>query len=145
MRWSAPVGSYYLLLLLTLLVLLILGFATCLFLMYSLTPHMMVLSNATLLNLSLLTSDVFAVLAGVFMFGSTVRVQNCTCYDDSQPSLLYFIAFLIIISGIVLYNVDLKPSAINNKYTTLPEEGDEGDEKGTPKQRQEQEQQPLSP
>jgi len=79
-QWSAPV------------VLLIVAFGILLFALYSLTPFMMILGSATLFNLSLLTSDVYAIIVGIFLF-------------DSKPSFLYFIAFAIIITGLILYNM----------------------------------------
>ena len=48
-------------------------------------------ADATLFNLSLLTSDVFGVAAGVFLF-------------HERPSLLYFLAFACTIAGLVIYH-----------------------------------------
>jgi len=59
--------------------------------MYSLTPLMMSLASATLFNLSLLTSDAYAIIAGVVLFSQV-------------PSFLYFIALVIIVSGLIMYN-----------------------------------------
>jgi len=73
--------------------LLIVAYALCLFMMYSLTPFMMMLGSATLFNLSLLTSDVFAILIGVYLF-------------DSTPSSLYFLSFVIILGGLILYKIE---------------------------------------
>jgi solute carrier family 35 protein F1/2 len=53
-------------------VLLILAFAICLFAMYSIVPYMLVLAGATLFNLSLLTSDVYAIVAAIFLFNTVV-------------------------------------------------------------------------
>jgi solute carrier family 35 protein F1/2 len=70
---------------------LIIGFALCLFAMYILTSHFLTEGDATLFNLSMLTSDLWAVLVGVLLFGQGL-------------SWLYFIALAILVSGIVLYN-----------------------------------------
>lgn len=72
-------------------VLCVIGYAMCLFLLYSLLPYMLSSAGATLLNLSFLTSDVIAVI-----FGST--------YFHQAPSSFYFLAFFIIVAGLVLYN-----------------------------------------
>ncbi|KAL6067718.1 Solute carrier family 35 member F1-like [Balamuthia mandrillaris] len=58
--WNTPV------------VLLMLGFAACLFLLYSLTPFVLQMSGSTMFNLSLLTSDGFAIIAGIFLFDHVV-------------------------------------------------------------------------
>jgi len=77
---------------------LIVGFALCLFAMYVLTSHFLSAGDATLFNLSMLTSDLWAVLVGVLLFGQGL-------------SWLYFVALLVIIVGIVLYNsAELKHS-----------------------------------
>jgi solute carrier family 35 protein F1/2 len=61
MAWSGPVVG------------LLLGFAGFLFLMYSVVPYVLILSGSTLFNLSLLTSDAYAVIFGIFLFGKQVR------------------------------------------------------------------------
>ncbi len=50
------------------------------------------MSDATLFNLSLLTSDVWAVLAGALLFGQ--RLHG-----------LYFLAAAVIVAGLFLYNL----------------------------------------
>ncbi len=77
---------------------LVVGFALCLFAMYVLTSHFLSSGDATLFNLSMLTSDLWAVLVGVLLFGQGL-------------SWLYFVALAVIIAGIVLYNsAELKQS-----------------------------------
>eukprot|EP01125_Pyxidicula_operculata_P007739 TRINITY_DN2619_c0_g1_i6.p1 TRINITY_DN2619_c0_g1~~TRINITY_DN2619_c0_g1_i6.p1 ORF type:complete len:327 (+),score=11.59 TRINITY_DN2619_c0_g1_i6:183-1163(+) len=51
---------------------LLLGFTACLFLVYSYIPFVLVLGGATLFNLSLLSSDLFAILSAVFLFHNQV-------------------------------------------------------------------------
>jgi len=75
----------------------IVGFALILFAMYSLTPHMMVLSGSTLFNLSLLTSDAYAILFGIFLFNDHLH-------------WLYWIALVIIVAGLCLYNIRNEPA-----------------------------------
>ena len=68
------------------------GFAICLYLMYVFTPTMMLHSSAVVFNLSLLTSDFYSAIAAVLLF-------------DQKFSLLYIAAFSITIIGLILYHV----------------------------------------
>ena len=70
---------------------LVLGFAACLFAMYSLTSVFLQHCDATLFNLSLLTSDGWAILMALLLFG------------ESIPTL-YWPALALIIAGLALYN-----------------------------------------
>jgi solute carrier family 35 protein F1/2 len=76
---------------------LVIGFAILLFAMYSLTPHMMVLSGSTLFNLSLLTSDAYAIIFGIFLFHKRLHWA-------------YWIALGVIIFGLCLYNIMNEPA-----------------------------------
>eukprot|EP01112_Ceratiomyxa_fruticulosa_P020931 TRINITY_DN7262_c0_g2_i1.p1 TRINITY_DN7262_c0_g2~~TRINITY_DN7262_c0_g2_i1.p1 ORF type:complete len:340 (-),score=44.60 TRINITY_DN7262_c0_g2_i1:280-1299(-) len=87
----------------------IVGFAACMFALYSLVPYMLSLSGATLFNLSLLTSDVFAIAVGIIVFHHT-------------PMWLYFIAYGIIAIGIVMYTMVDPNISPANTYTTLTNE-----------------------
>lgn len=69
-----------------------LGFTACLFMVYALTPHLVMNSSAVFLNLSFLTADFWSILFGVYLFGSVLNP-------------LYFFAFGLIIVGLVTYNV----------------------------------------
>lgn len=73
---------------------LLVSFSLCLFAMYSLTPYMLLWTGATLFNLSLLTSDAYAIIAGIFFFSYV-------------PTYLYFVSLGAIVAGLVLYNVRL--------------------------------------
>jgi solute carrier family 35 protein F1/2 len=75
---------------------LLFGFTAFLFTMYSLVPLLLTLSGSAFFNLSLLTSDVYAIIFGVFLFGKI-------------PSVLYFIAFVIILVGLCFYNIKNNP------------------------------------
>jgi solute carrier family 35 protein F1/2 len=57
---------------------LIISFVLSLFAMYSLVPIMLMLGGATFFNLSLLTSDVYAIVFGITIFGKVVRTQQKT-------------------------------------------------------------------
>lgn len=67
------------------------GFVLCLFLMYRNTSSFLKTSDAALFNLSLLTSDVYAVIFSFFVFGYTV-------------SWLYFVALFLAVTGVLLYH-----------------------------------------
>ncbi|CAO2824061.1 unnamed protein product [Amaranthus hypochondriacus] len=81
----------------------ILGFvgyavAACLF--YTLVPILLKLSGAALLNLSLLTSDMWAVLARVLFYHYKV---------DG----LYYVSFAIVVAGLVIYSkTETKPAPV---------------------------------
>ena len=72
----------------------LLGFSSCLLAMYSVTPTMIKMSSAVVLNLSLLTSDFYAVVAAVFLFGQMF-------------SYLYLVAFGVTMSGLVVYHLPI--------------------------------------
>lgn len=90
---------------------LVLGFGLCLFAMYVLTSHFLQQRDATLFNLSMLTSDLWGVLVGVLLFGQGL-------------SWLYFLALVVIVAGIFLYN-----SA--DTLTASQAQGGEGDPAST--------------
>eukprot|EP00698_Gefionella_okellyi_P014360 TRINITY_DN3983_c0_g1_i1.p1 TRINITY_DN3983_c0_g1~~TRINITY_DN3983_c0_g1_i1.p1 ORF type:complete len:286 (+),score=34.05 TRINITY_DN3983_c0_g1_i1:356-1213(+) len=69
---------------------LLVGFAVALFLIYILVPQAIKRSSAAVYNLSLLTSNLWALAAGIFLF-------------NFMPSLLYILAFVTVIVGIFIY------------------------------------------
>jgi solute carrier family 35 protein F1/2 len=72
------------------------GFVLCLFLMYVNTTAYLQKSDAILFNLSLLTSDVYAVIFTYFFYGYLV-------------GWAYFLAFGLVIAGLVLYHSEKPP------------------------------------
>ena len=56
---------------------LVLGYNIFLFLLYVMIPVLVRKSSATLVNLSFLTSDVYSVLFGIFLFHAHVGVMPC--------------------------------------------------------------------
>ncbi|KAI7830415.1 solute carrier family 35 member SLC35F1/F2/F6 [Gamsiella multidivaricata] len=70
----------------------IIGFDIALFIMYSASPILFRLSSATFFNLSLLTSDFYGLIFGLFLFGAKIN-------------RLYPIAYVLIIVGIIVYNI----------------------------------------
>uniref|UniRef100_H2YA34 Solute carrier family 35 member F2 n=1 Tax=Ciona savignyi TaxID=51511 RepID=H2YA34_CIOSA len=74
-----------------LVVCLLLGFGACMFVFYSLMPYVMRISSATAVNISLLTSDLFSLFVGIFVF-------------KYEPSPLYLVSFVTICTALVVYN-----------------------------------------
>ncbi|KAG0347082.1 hypothetical protein BG004_000142 [Podila humilis] len=70
----------------------IIGFDIAMFTMYSVSPILFRLSSATFFNLSLLTSDFYGLVFGIFLFSAKIN-------------RLYPIAYVLIIAGIIVYNV----------------------------------------
>lgn len=73
------------------------GFVACLFLMYINTSAFLQYGDSTLFNLSLLTSDVYAVIFSYLFYGYLVE-------------WLYFVAFALVASGLVIYHSAEPPS-----------------------------------
>ncbi|KAF9582428.1 hypothetical protein BGW38_000221 [Lunasporangiospora selenospora] len=74
----------------------IIGFDIAMFIMYSVSPILLRLSSATFFNLSLLTSDFYGLLFGIFLFNATINK-------------IYPIAYVLIMLGIIIYNVKPAP------------------------------------
>lgn len=72
------------------------GFVVCLFLMYTNTTSFLQHGDAVLFNLSLLTSDVYAVVFTYFFSGYLVN-------------WLYFVAFALVIVGLIIYHSQPAP------------------------------------
>ncbi|XP_038674294.1 solute carrier family 35 member F2-like [Scyliorhinus canicula] len=72
-------------------VLLFTAFAVCMFGWYSFLPVVIKLSNATSVNLAVLTADLYSLFFGIFLF-------------HYKFSALYILAFVIIVVGFILYN-----------------------------------------
>ncbi|KAI1307328.1 hypothetical protein EDD11_004514 [Mortierella claussenii] len=70
----------------------IIGFDIAMFIMYSVSPILFRLSSATFFNLSLLTSDFYGLIFGIFLFAAKIN-------------RLYPTAYVLIISGIIAYNI----------------------------------------
>jgi solute carrier family 35 protein F1/2 len=72
------------------------GFVGCLFLMYVNTSSFLQEADSTLFNLSLLTSDVYAVVFSYFFYGYLVH-------------WLYFVSFSLVAVGLVIYHSTAPP------------------------------------
>ncbi|XP_042510065.1 solute carrier family 35 member F2-like [Macadamia integrifolia] len=68
------------------------GFALSTFMFYSLVPFVLKMSGATLFNLSLLTSDMWAVVIRIFFY-------------HQQVDWLYYLAFGVVALGLIIYSV----------------------------------------
>ncbi|XP_020081102.1 solute carrier family 35 member F1-like isoform X1 [Ananas comosus] len=68
-----------------------LGYAIAMFMFYSTVPVLLKLSGSTMLNLSLLTSDMWAVLIRIFAYHEKV-------------DWIYFVAFAAVGVGLVIYS-----------------------------------------
>ncbi|KAF8653865.1 hypothetical protein HU200_061996 [Digitaria exilis] len=68
-----------------------LGYAVVMFLFYSTVPTVLKICGATMLNLSLLTSDMWAVLIRIFAYHEKV-------------DWIYFVAFACTAAGIIIYS-----------------------------------------
>ncbi|KAL6865110.1 hypothetical protein ACP4OV_016261 [Aristida adscensionis] len=67
------------------------GFAIAMFMFYSLVPILLKISGSTMLNLSLLTSDMWAILIRVFAYHEKV-------------DWMYYVAFAAVAVGLVIYS-----------------------------------------
>ncbi|XP_022849152.1 solute carrier family 35 member F1-like isoform X1 [Olea europaea var. sylvestris] len=68
------------------------GFSVAMFLFYSGVPILLKISGSTMLNLSLLTSDMWAVLIRIFAYHEKV-------------DWMYFVAFAVVTAGLIVYSV----------------------------------------
>ncbi|THU68865.1 hypothetical protein C4D60_Mb08t08370 [Musa balbisiana] len=95
----------------SMLVLPFLGFALAMFLFYSTVPIILKICGATLLNLSLLTSDMWAVFIRIFAYHQKV-------------DWMYFVAFAAVAVGIVTYSGGKKKDAENVQVAEASDERD---------------------
>jgi len=84
----------------------ILGFNVCLFSLYFITPLLLQRSSALFLNLSFLTSDFWSLLMAFILF-----------HTKLHP--LYFPAFIIIIVGLIIYNLAASEGGIKEIFLRL--------------------------
>eukprot|EP00042_Codosiga_hollandica_P047283 m.510664 g.510664 ORF g.510664 m.510664 type:complete len:150 (+) comp57419_c0_seq12:852-1301(+) len=85
-EWTGPVVGWLLM------------YSVCLFVLYTVVPVMLLWSDATMMNLGLLTSDAYTLVFGLFLFA----------YEFSP---LYFVGYAVIGFGLVaFYLVDARES-----------------------------------
>uniref|UniRef100_A0A0D3G890 Uncharacterized protein n=1 Tax=Oryza barthii TaxID=65489 RepID=A0A0D3G890_9ORYZ len=92
----------------TLLLCLFAGFAVALFMFYSITPFVLKMSGSTLFNLSLLTSDMWAVAIRVLFY-------------HQQINWLYYIAFAVVAIGLIIYSLNDHSSDSGTRTTANTE------------------------
>ncbi|XP_058208379.1 uncharacterized protein LOC131321406 isoform X3 [Rhododendron vialii] len=93
------------------------GYAFASFMFYTLVPFVLQMSGATMFNLSILTSDMWAVIIRIFFY-------------HQQVDWLYYLSFAIVVVGLVIYSKTEKDPvsipALENRnvpYQVLGEEG----------------------
>nr|XP_057935615.1 solute carrier family 35 member F2-like [Doryrhamphus excisus] len=89
--------------------LLLVAFAACLFALYSFMPVVMEKSSAAAVNMSMLTSDLFSLFCGIFLFH----------YSFSG---LYLVSLVVILIGFTIFNAVPTPTG----PTPTPSSGEEG-------------------
>lgn len=96
------------------------GYALSTFMLYSFGPFVLKLSGATMFNLSILTSDMWAVVVRIFFY-------------HQEVDWLYYLSFAVVIIGLVIYSVTEKDPAplptledgnSNAEYQALTEESE---------------------
>lgn len=85
------------------IVFLYLGFILALFILYAWSPVMMLKSSATLFNLSLLTSDAFAILAAIFLFDKVVKILFFFLFSKAKKIFFFSLLFFILLLYLLLY------------------------------------------
>ncbi|XP_022743320.1 solute carrier family 35 member F1-like [Durio zibethinus] len=100
------------------IILALFGYTLSSFMFYTITPFVLKLSGATMFNLSLLTSDMWAVVIRILFY-------------RQQVDWLYFLAFAFVVIGLIIYSVtdkDPVPEALvedgndSIKYEVLNDE-----------------------
>ncbi|KAF9786380.1 DUF914-domain-containing protein [Thelephora terrestris] len=87
--WNGPIAG------------LLLAYTTALFIFYTMAPIVYRLASAVFYNLSLLSANFFGLLFGLFLF-------------HYRPFWLYFVAFPVIIAGLVCYFWSATPESQGN-------------------------------
>ncbi|XWS66701.1 hypothetical protein CRYUN_Cryun05aG0223500 [Craigia yunnanensis] len=77
------------------IILAFIGYTLSSFMFYSITPFVLKLSGATMFNLSLLTSDMWAVVVRILFY-------------RQQVDWLYFLSFAFVVIGLVIYSLTEK-------------------------------------
>ncbi|KAF9428870.1 hypothetical protein BGZ94_000702 [Podila epigama] len=102
----------------------IIGFDIALFILYSVSPILFRRSSATFFNLNLLTSDFYGLIFGILLFGAKASSPAALQWSTYIINGLYPIAFVLIIAGIIVYNIypapvpHFKPSLCRDRETS---------------------------
>ncbi|KAE9611634.1 hypothetical protein Lal_00011487 [Lupinus albus] len=83
------------------------GFSVAMFMFYSLVPVLLKIHGSTMLNLSLLTSDMWSVLIRIFAYHEKV-------------DWMYYVAFAAVVVGLIIYSggdkdENQEPSNVDNR------------------------------
>lgn len=89
------------------------GFSVAMFLFYSLVPILLQISGSTMLNLSLLTSDMWSIVIRVAAYNEKV-------------DWLYYLAFAAVIIGLIIYSVGEKEEEDQRRANVGDEEAEHG-------------------
>jgi solute carrier family 35 protein F1/2 len=73
-------------------ILFLIGFSLCMFALYSIVPMTLTYGGATLYNLSLLTSDIYAVLSSIIIF-------------HNFPNYLFYVSLVFVMGGLLVYSL----------------------------------------
>ncbi|XVF76233.1 hypothetical protein PTKIN_Ptkin13bG0249800 [Pterospermum kingtungense] len=90
------------------IILALFGYTFASFMFYTIAPFVLKLSGATMFNLSLLTSDMWAVLVRILFY-------------KQQVDWLYFLAFALVVIGLIIYSLTEK----DPEPTPLLEDGNQ--------------------
>ncbi|KAK9921223.1 hypothetical protein M0R45_029742 [Rubus argutus] len=74
------------------------GYGLAGFMFYTIAPFVLKMSGATLFNLSILTSDMWAVVVRIFFY-------------HQEVDWLYYLAFVLVVIGLIIYSVMEKDPA----------------------------------
>ena len=133
------------------MVLLFIGFSAALFSFSSLTPYVLMWGSAAILNLSLLSSDLWAALARIALFGESTRIppdfkaapgmalSTAPAGGFTPLSGASFVAsFLLVGSGLVVYYLagGVYASKVHPAYQGLEEGGTLHTEDSSPRRGQ---------
>lgn len=105
------------------------AFAACMFILYSIVPMTLTLGGSTMYNLSLLTSDIYAIVSSIILF-------------RHFPNELFYVSLVCVIGGLLIYS--LKNEVIlEPKSEPVESAGDDDASKGDSQESLSQEQEPL--
>jgi solute carrier family 35 protein F1/2 len=91
---------------------LVIGFSMCLLLVYITMPLVLQVSNATAVNISILSSDFYSLIIGIYLFRFKFH-------------WLYFVSFALVIIGFIVYFLEPTPnhSTQDTNETNIPING----------------------
>ncbi|CAL0316293.1 unnamed protein product [Lupinus luteus] len=85
------------------------GFSVAMFMFYSLVPVLLKIHGSTMLNLSLLTSDMWSVLIRIFAYHEKV-------------DWMYYVAFAVVVVGLIIYSGGDKDESPSNVANRTPQD-----------------------